>query len=225
MKVLLVEDEKNIADFIKEILESEKIPVTVSESVEKALKNNYPDDHDVIILDLMLEGKSGDALVESVRKAHSSIPILVLSALSQISKKVELLNLGADDYMTKPFDAEELIARVNALYRRHLESSSADEVIIDDLKFIRKQNKIIRGGRSEYLTKKEGEVLDLLIKNQGNVVRTEDLLLKVWQAKKGYHSNIVQATIRRLRKKIDSGFDHKFIRNVHGIGYMFVTES
>ncbi|MBD3328833.1 response regulator [Candidatus Peregrinibacteria bacterium] len=225
MKILLVEDEKNIADFIKEILESEKISVTTADSVEKALKNNYSDDHDVIILDLMLEGKSGDGLVESLRKAHSSIPILVLSALSQISKKVELLNLGADDYMTKPFDAEELIARVNALYRRHLESSSADEVIIDDLKFIRKQNKIIRGGRSEYLTKKEGEVLDLLIKNQGNVVRTEDLLLKVWQAKKGYHSNIVQATIRRLRKKVDSGFDHKFIRNVHGIGYMFVTES
>lgn len=222
MNVLLIEDEHKIASFIEQILESEQMSVTTCDSVEDAVSHGYPDRHDVIILDLMLRGKPGEYLVGSLRKSRNNIPILVLSALGQISKKIELLNLGADDYLTKPFDAEELIARVHALYRRYLETKQDLEMKLGDLIFYRKQNRVMRGGKEIFLTQKEGDVLDLLIRHQGKAVRTEDILMKVWQAKQGYHSNIVQATIRRLRKKIDDGFDYKLIRNIHGVGYMIV---
>ncbi|HLG25782.1 MAG TPA: response regulator transcription factor [Candidatus Gracilibacteria bacterium] len=222
MNILLVEDEEKIAAFIKQILEGENFHVTVCESVEDVLEKGHEDQHDLVILDLMFGGKPGEYLLQQMRKARSNIPVLVLSALGQISKKIEMLNLGADDYLTKPFDAQELIARINALYRRYLESEPADQKKYGDLIFARKQNKIMRGKKEEFLTKKEGDVLDMLIQHRGHAVRTEDILLKVWQAKRGYHSNIVQATIRRLRKKIDSGFTHKLIRNIHGIGYMIV---
>lgn len=220
MNVLLIEDEEKIAAFIEQVLESEKMEVTVCDSVEEAMGSNYPERHDIIILDLMLRGKPGEYLVNVLRKSRSNIPILVLSALGQINKKIELLNLGADDYLTKPFDAEELIARVNALYRRYLETKQDREMVLGDLVFYRKQNRAVRGDKEIFLTQKEGDVLDLLIRHQGKAVRTEDILMKVWQAKQGYHSNIVQATIRRLRKKIDDGFSHKLIRNIHGVGYM-----
>lgn len=222
MNVLLIEDENKIASFIEQVLESELMHVTTCDSIEEAVSHGYPERHDVIILDLMLRGKPGDYLVSSLRKSRNNIPILVLSALGQISKKIELLNLGADDYLTKPFDAEELIARVHALYRRYLETKHDKEMTLGDLIFYRKQNRAVRAGREIFLTQKEGDVLDLLIRHRGKAVRTEDILMKVWQAKQGYHSNIVQATIRRLRKKIDDGFKHKLIRNIHGVGYMIV---
>lgn len=220
MNILLVEDDQKIASFIRHVLESEKYSVTVCDSVESAIDDGFHEQNDLIILDLMLGGKPGEYLIEYVRKNRSTVPILVLSALSQISKKVAMLNLGADDYLTKPFDAQELIARVNALYRRYLDSERDENFVCGDLVFYRRQNKIERAGNEAYLTKKEGDVLDLLMQQKGKAVRGEDILMKVWQAKQGYHSNIVQATIRRLRKKIDSGHAYKLIRNIHGIGYM-----
>jgi two-component system copper resistance phosphate regulon response regulator CusR len=224
MKILLIEDEEKLATFVQQVLENEKMSVTVCDSVEVAIANGYHESNDLIILDLMLPGKPGDFLISTLRKARNNVPILVLSALTQIGKKIEMLNLGADDYLAKPFDAEELIARIYALYRRYLESKQDEKTSSGDVEFYRKQNKIIRAGREIFLTQKEGSVFDLLFRQEGKAVRTEDILMKVWHAKQGYHSNIVQATIRRLRKKIDSGFPHKLIRNIHGIGYMIMLE-
>ncbi len=175
-----------------------------------------------MILDFMLGGKSGDFLLRSVRKAGLNIPVIVVSALGQVNKKIEILNMGADDYLTKPFDPDELIARINALYRRHLEAKRKDQKKYGDLIFYHKQHKVRRSGKDIMLTKKEFEILRLLLQHEDQAVRTEDLLAKVWQAKLGYHSNVIQATIRRLRKKIDEGYSHKLIHSVHGVGYMFV---
>lgn len=219
MKILVIEDEEKIASFIQTVLKNEGNFVTVCDSIEKAAEHQYEGTHDLIVLDLMLRGKRGEFYVKEIRKKRLNIPILVLSALSRIEDKIELLNIGADDYMTKPFDAQELIARVNAMYRRYLQSERKDQLNYGDFSFYQKQNKVKREGKEIILTKKEGELLEFLLQNKGKTVRTEDIIRKIWGAKPTYHSNIVQATIRRLRKKMDTGFSHKLIENRHGIGY------
>jgi DNA-binding response OmpR family regulator len=223
MKILIVEDEEKIANFMQLILEKEGNLVTACDSMEEAEKHGYEMTHDLIILDLMLAGKRGETYVRNIRKKRQNVPILVVSALGRISNKIELLNLGADDYMTKPFDAEELVARVNALYRRSLQLEKKDSINHNDFVFYRKQNKIQREGKEIILTKKEGELLEFLLQNEGKTVRTEDIIRKLWGGKITYHSNVVHATIRRLRRKVDDDFEKKLIENHHGIGYCLTT--
>ncbi|QQR54833.1 response regulator transcription factor [Candidatus Peregrinibacteria bacterium] len=225
MKILLVEDEKQIADFIVDVLTKEGHSTTVSDSIDAVLKNKWASHHDVIVLDLMLaEGKRGEELVRALRKNKTTIPILVLSALGQISSKVELINMGADDYMTKPFDVQEFLARLNALYRRHLEKQSNALATYGDIRFHWKQGKVIRAGHEIQLTKKESDLLQFLLERKGEVVSFENILMRVWRAKVGYHSNVVQAVVRRLRKKLDTGFKHELIHNAHGVGYILKIE-
>ncbi len=222
MKVLIVEDEERISSRIKTILERESFEVKVFNNVEDVIRDNLASSFDLIVLDLMLPGVSGDTLVDSLRKSKSTIPILVLSSLRESNKKVRLLDKGADDYLSKPFDERELIARINALYRRHLSTAFKEMEEHNGISFHWKQNKITRNDVESLLTNKESSLLEFLLRNKGKVVRNDDILLKVWDRKPGYHSNLLQTTIRRLRKKIDDDFDHKLIRNVHGVGYMFV---
>lgn len=219
MHILLIEDEKDLVIFLRKILENAGNKVASFHSLEEFTQSGYEHNYDLALLDLMLPGKSGRELVKDLRKENIHIPILVLSAMDQAPTKTELLNLGADDYLAKPFNTEELLARVNALYRRSMDSSYGDEIAYQDLRFFRKQNKAVRGAKEILLTEKEGDLLQFLMQNQEKVIRTSDILRRVWEAKSGYHSNIVQATIRRLRQKVDRGFDHKLIHNVHGIGY------
>lgn len=227
MNVLVIEDQKELSSFLQIALEKEGMKVTVCESIEEVMENEYENSHDIIVLDLMLKGKRGEDLIVHLRnKKKSNIPILVLSALGQINTKIEAINKGADDYLTKPFHAQELVARLKALYRRYLETGFQDVESFGEFTFYRKQNIVKRGEKDISLTKKEGELLELLIRNRGKTVPLDDILKKVWKAKAGYHSNIVQATVRRLRKKIDFGFEHKLIHNRHGIGYaLFLPNS
>ncbi|MCC6643677.1 response regulator transcription factor [Candidatus Peregrinibacteria bacterium] len=222
MRILVVEDEKKIADFIKEILEAEGNEVTLSTSTEEVLEHNYVSSHDLMILDLMLSGKQGGLdLVKMLKKDRTGIPIIVLTALNQINTKVELFNAGVDDYLTKPFEALELLARIKSVYRRYLEGRIENEMVIDDMIFQRKEHLVIRAGKKIFLTVKECELLCFLIENAGKIVRSEDILKRVWNTRVGFHSNILQATVRRLRKKLDDGFEKKYIKNVHGVGYCF----
>ncbi len=126
------------------------------------------------------------------------------------------------DFMTKPFDMNELLARIKAVYRRYLEKEYKDQENYGDIAFFWKQNKIVRSDKTIDLTQKEGALLKFLLQNRNRTVRNEDILSKVWEARVGFHSNVIQSTVRRLRKKIDSDFDHKLIRNVHGVGYTLV---
>jgi DNA-binding response OmpR family regulator len=220
MKILVVEDEEKISGFIKEVLETESNKVIVCKSLDEVMAHHYYKMVDLIILDLMLEGRgNGLELVKYLKKEKIQLPVIVLTALQQISTKIDLLNAGADDYLTKPFDAGELLARIKSVYRRYLDAHIDDKVDIADLVFQRRENVAVRGGKKILLTPKEGELLMFLTQNVGKVVRNEDILKKVWDTRMGFHSNIVQATIRRLRKKIDEGHEKKLIRNVHGIGY------
>lgn len=220
MNILLIEDESKLSLFLKRVLESKKYTVMCAESVETARRENFIASADLLILDLMLPGESGRSFLQYLRKSNIDLPVLVLSAKDFVSTKVTVLEEGADDYLTKPFSADELLARVHALRRRYVTKTVEDEIVIDDFTFSRTQNRARRGGRDIFLTKKEADVLSFLITHRGKAVRNEDILVKVWHTKTDYHSNIVQATIRRLRKKIDDGFSYKLIRNIHGVGYM-----
>lgn len=220
MRILLIEDEQKIADFIKEVLENDGEQVTYCRSVEEVQKNHYANTHDLIILDLMLPGMGGLDYVRLLRKGRNTIPVIVLSALNQISSKVDLFNAGADDYLTKPFEALELLTRIKSVYRRQVKIDKVEDVKVGELIFHRRQNQVVRGDKVSKLTAKEGDLLMLLIYNCGKVVRNEDILSTVWNTKRGFHSNILQSTVRRLRKKIDEGFEKAYIKNIHGVGYM-----
>ncbi len=219
MKVLIIEDEEQLSQLVKQVVEKEGNVVTCVDSIEEALQKNYQYTHDIVILDLMLVGKRGEYFVQEVRKNRLSIPILVMSALQTTSSKIELLNIGADDYLTKPFDSNELIARLNSLYRRSLNISQKEEMAFEKLTYLTGSNRVKIGDQEIKLTKKEGELLEILISNHGKTVRAEDLIRKLWGSKVSYHSNVLQACVRRLRKKIESGERPELIINHHGIGY------
>lgn len=222
MRVLVVEDELKIAEFIRSVLETDGNQVTLATSVEEVLDHNYEHSHDLLILDLMLAGKQGGLdLVKKLKKERVKVPIIVLTALNQIGTKVDLFNAGVDDYITKPFDALELMARVKSVYRRYLDGRIENEIEVGDFVFQRKENLVLRNGEKIPLTVKEGELLLFLVENAGKVVRSEDILKRIWNTRVGFHSNILQATIRRLRKKLDAKSLQKYIKNVHGVGYTF----
>ena len=223
MNILLIEDESKLSLFLKRVLESKNHTVTCCESVEAARRGNFIESSDLLILDLMLPGESGRSFLQYIRKMGHTLPILVLSAKDFVATKISLLEEGADDYLTKPFNADELLARIHALKRRYAGKKISNELKVDDLTFYRKQNRARRGGKDIFLTKKEADVLSFLVSHRGKAVQNEDILAKVWHTKTDYHSNVVQATIRRLRKKVDEGFRHKLIRNIHGVGYMIVA--
>jgi len=224
MKILIIEDEEKIAHYLKQILEMEKNQVTLSSSIEEVFKKQYEQSHDLIILDLMLTGKPGIELLKQLKKQKVEIPVLVLTALNQISTKVEIFNAGADDYMTKPFAAAELMVRIKNIYRRHLNIEKKDQIIFGDMVFYRKENKAIRREQVINLTAKESELLLFLLINKGKTIRNDDIIKRVWNTNASFHSNIIQATVRRLRKKIDSNFEEKYIKNVHGLGYSISCE-
>lgn len=222
MRILLIEDEDKIADFVKGVLEDERYKTIVSKSAEEVLEKGYYKLADLIILDLMLDGKIGGLeLVKQLKKLKVKIPIIVLTALNQIGTKIDLFNAGVDDYLTKPFEALELLARVKTVYRRYLDINKESEKIkIDEMVFDWKENRLIHNDEHIFLTPKESEVLLFLIENKGKVLRNEDLLKKVWETKVGFHSNILQSTIRRLRTKLKLAGQDELIRNVHGVGYV-----
>jgi DNA-binding response OmpR family regulator len=224
MNILVVEDNKELAEFLKFVLEEKGNKVVTCESVEEVLeKGQDKSAHDLIILDLMLKGKRGENLIRELKRQKSNIPILVLSALGDTHTKVQMINMGADDYLTKPFNTEELLARLKSLYRRYLQIGVQDRERFKDFAFFRKQNRLMRGKKIIYLTGKECEVFEMLLRNKNQVVPLIDLL-KIWDTEPGYHSNIVQSVVRRLRKKVDLGYTTKLIHTKHGIGYCLIVE-
>lgn len=222
MKILLIEDNRELADLIGNILRQDNYKVTTCYSIKKALETGMEFNHDLIILDLLFPDEKGEDFVAELRKKKNNIPILVLSVLSEVESKIDLLKLGVDDYMTKPFNSQELLARIKSLWRRCMDMTFDDKESYGDIMFYWKQNKMNREGKEIFFTKKEGKLLRLLVANRGEIVRREDILKKIWQMDSKHHSNVIQSTIRRLRKHIDHGFSPKMIHNVHGIGYRIV---
>ena len=219
MRLLVIEDEKEILKFLKPALEAECFVVDTSldgeEGFNLALTNNY----DLIILDNMLPHKSGLEICKGIRAAGKKTPIIILSALVDTNKKIELLNAGADDYLTKPFSFRELIARIRTILRRP-EEIAEDVMRIDDLELDSKRNEVKRDEKEINLTRKEFILLEYLMRNRGCVLSRGMIMEHVWDMNGDPFSNTIEAHILSLRKKLKTKENQKeLIQTIPGRGY------
>ncbi|MEA1963151.1 MAG: response regulator transcription factor [Patescibacteria group bacterium] len=218
MRILVVEDEKNICDFLKKSLESECYAVDTAADGEKGLEMIRGGNYNIVILDNNMPKKTGLEVCEEVRVEKNNIPILMLSVQSETTTKVDLLNAGADDYLTKPFSIDELQARIKTLLRRP--KVIADEILkIDDLSLDIDRHSVKRGKKEISLTKKEFTLLAYLLKNIGIVLSRSMIMEHVWDMNVDPFSNTIESHIMSLRKKINLPKHKKLIHTVSGRGY------
>jgi two-component system copper resistance phosphate regulon response regulator CusR len=223
MRILVVEDEKRLAEFIKNGLEEQKYSVDVAHDGENAEYLAMTNEYDLIVLDILLPKKNGWEVCESLRNAGIDIPILMLSALSEVSDKIKGLDKGADDYLTKPFVIAELVARAKALLRRS-HKVSQPVIKIHDLELDTSARKVLRAGREILLTNKEFALLEYLILNKNKVITRTMISEHVWDIHFDAGSNVIDVIINFLRKKIETEGEEKIIQTIRGAGYMIKDE-
>lgn len=225
--ILVVDDEKDLAQGLKYNLELEDYDVLLAHDGEEALQKIDSDNPDLVLMDVMMPGMNGLKALQVLREKGNRVPVIMLTAKSQQEDKVTGLQIGADDYVTKPFGIEELMARVRALLRRAKPDTEPAAEIFDfgDLSVDFKRYVVIRDGEEHGLSKFESEILRFLIAHKDEVVTRKDLLSKVWGYTNLPTTRTVDNHIARLRKKVESVADHpKRILTMHGIGYCFVTK-
>jgi DNA-binding response OmpR family regulator len=218
MRILVVEDDPKINDFLKISLESEYFVVDTVRDGEKGYYLAMTNEYDIIILDFMLPGKLGLEICKELRTNGIQTPIIGLSVKSETVNKVGFLNAGADDYLTKPFSFEELIARIQALLRRP-QSIESNIVEIGGVELDSQKHIVRKDGKEIYLTRKEFLLLEYLMKNHGTVLSRGMILEHVWDMNADPFSNTIETHIMTLRRKIDSEQSLKLIRTVPGVGY------
>lgn len=227
--ILIAEDDNNIRQGIIDTLESEDYNVTGVSNGKDAVKQFYQNTFDLVILDIMMPQKNGYDVLMEIRAKNKTVPVLMLSAKSEEIDKVMGLNLGADDYITKPFGIFELLARIKAALRRADISTSQEKpsecpdifsfgnAVVDSKKFIIKSN-----GEEIEITNRELEIMKLFFRNQGQVIKRDELLNEVWGVEYYKTTRTLDQHIAMLRKKIENKpSDPKFIKTVHGIGYRY----
>ncbi len=219
MRVLVVEDEKKTASFIRKALSAEGFAVEVAHDGSDGLIVANGDSFDAIVLDIMLPGRDGLSVLRNLRERKNKTPVLLLSARGEVNERVDGLNAGADDYLAKPFALAELIARVRALTRRN-NDSSATLLQIGDLKLDLLTHQARRGEASIELTTREVRLLEYLMRSHGRICGRMAILENVWDYNFDPGTNIVDVYIRRLREKIDNGFEPKLLHTVRGAGYV-----
>lgn len=215
--MLVVEDNQDLQQYLKEILIDAGYSVhTASDGVLalNMLKKMQPD---LVILDLGLPNISGEAVCAEIRKKYPDVPIIILTARGDTSDVVKGLNLGADDYITKPFVGDELIARIKARLRNH--GSTEATLTLGDLVLDTKTLEVKRGGKTIQLTPKEFELLKYLMSNQGRILTREMILNRIWLYSPDVETRVVDVYMGYLRKKIDTGFNKPLIHSVRGFGY------
>ena len=219
MRILLVEDEKKIASFIKRGLREEHYVVDVVGNSEDALWGIKTNLYDLIILDIMLPDRSGVSLCRELRREKIDIPVLMLTAKDRIKDRVLGLNAGADDYLTKPFAFEELLARIRALLRRkRVDKTSILKVA--DLELDQLTHKVKRAGKELKLTNKEYALLEYLTINANQVITRTMISEHVWNENFDSFTNVIDVHINYLRNKIDKGFEKQLIHTIRGTGYI-----
>jgi len=218
MRILIVEDEKRIQDFLSRGLESGGYAVDVAGDGNTAIELVHSTEYDLIILDLMLPDTDGLSVLQKIRNRKSSPPVLILSARDAVDDRVKGLELGADDYLTKPFAFVELLARVRALLRRG--QPTPERLQVGDLALDCIRRKVTRQNENVELAPKEFSILEYLMRNRGRPLSRTMIVEHVWDMDYDGLTNIVDVYIRHLRSKIDDKFPVKMIHTVRGIGYM-----
>ncbi|MDM5297633.1 response regulator transcription factor [Bacillus pumilus] len=220
-KILVVEDEKKIARVLSLELEYEGYEVTVKDTGMKGLQALEKESFDLVLLDVMLPELSGLEVLRRVRKTNLATPIILITARGSVPDKVSGLDLGANDYITKPFEIEELLARIRAQLRFQISKEENDtELSLADLTVNEKTREIQRGDQMIELTPREYDLLVHLLKHQQQVLTRDQLLTAVWGFDYFGDTNVVDVYIRYLRKKIDYPFEQQLIHTVRGVGYV-----
>lgn len=224
MRVLVVEDEKKTGQFIRKALQTEGFAVDVCLDGDGALAAASATPFDAMVLDIMLPGRDGLSVLRQLRERKNTTPVLLLSARGEVNERVEGLNAGADDYLPKPFELAELIARVRALTRRGADSKST-VLRVADLTLDTLKHQAHRGASTIELTIREYRLLEFLMRSADRLCGRMMILEKVWDYGFDPGTNLVDVYIRRLREKIDAGFEPKLLHTVRGAGYVLKTPS
>ena len=220
MHILVIEDDERIASNIKKLLESTGFQATVAPNGEEGLYQSEEETYDVIILDLMLPDQDGIEICKKIRQKKNTTPIIMLTAKSQLENKIEGLNVGADDYLTKPFESKELLARIKALIRRKSGKTQSPLIKISRLEINTNTTAVKLNGNIIPLAPKEYALLEYLAINKGKVIDRMTLLHHVWGEDIDEFSNTIDVHIRYLRQKIDDNQEKKLIQTVKNKGYM-----
>jgi len=219
MRILIIEDEKKVASFIKKGLEEEYFVADIAGDGREGLKLAVSEEYDIIIMDIMLPYMDGITLIKEIRKREISTPVLMLTVNDSVKDKVEGLDAGADDYLTKPFAFGELIARLRALLRRN-ENSKTSKLIVGDLVLDLQSHRVFRNNQEIILTPKEYSILEYLMRNSKKVISRTKLIEHVYDYHFDTETNIIDVYINKVRSKIDTNFEKPLIHTIRGIGYV-----
>ncbi len=223
MRVLVIEDEAKVAAFIRRALEEEGYAVDHAADGKQGLDLGETAVYDLIVLDLMLPGLPGLEVLKALRRRKITSPVLILTARTQVDQKVRGLDAGADDYLTKPFAIEELLARTRALLRRGIGEASG-VLQVDDLILNPATREVTRGGQRIELTVKEYALLEYFMRNAGRVLTRPMIAEHVWNLDFDTFTNVIDVYVNYLRNKVDRGWPKKLIHTVRGSGYVLKVE-
>jgi len=222
MEILIAEDDEQIANSLKKNFTEEGNHVMIAKDGEEAIHYSDSIFFDIILLDWRMPKVSGIEVCCHIRERGSKVPIILLTALSQVKNKVEALNLCADDYITKPFSFDELNARINAVIRRY--QSNSNELIFNDITLDLIGRKVSTPRGEIYLTSKEFELLKYFILHKGSIMSKEDICKEVWDLEFVPSTNIIEATVKNLRRKLEENNEKNLIKSIYGEGYLFIAE-
>ncbi|MDP2433265.1 MAG: heavy metal response regulator transcription factor [Pseudomonadota bacterium] len=220
MKILIVEDEPKTGDYLRQGLSEAGLNTDLARDGNDGLHLALAGDYDLIILDVMLPGLNGWQVLEALRRAGHGMPVLFLTARDQVDDRVKGLELGADDYLVKPFAFAELLARVRTLLRRGRAAPEATSLQLADLEIDFLRRRVSRAGQRIDLTAKEFALLELFARRPGEVLPRTLIAAQVWDMNFDSDTNVVEVAVRRLRAKVDDSFEPKLIRTVRGMGYV-----
>lgn len=223
MRILVIEDEAKVASFIRRALEEESAAVDLCSDGEQGMEWALSGSYDLIVLDLMLPSMPGLEILKRIRKEGLQTPVLILTARSQVDQKVQGLDAGADDYLTKPFAIEELLARVRVLLRRGT-GEAKGTLQVDDLVLNPASREVTRGGQRIDLTSKEYALLEYFMRNAGRVLTRPMIAEHVWNLDFDTYTNVIDVYVNYLRNKVDKGYQRKLIHTVRGSGYVLRTD-
>ena len=225
MKILIVEDEQKTGDYLKQGLSEASFVVDLVRDGVDGRHSALSEDYDLIVLDVMLPGLDGWGVLRAIRAAGKTMPVLFLTARDQVEDRVRGLELGADDYLVKPFAFSELLARVRSLLRRG-KAREAEVLKAADLELDLLRRRVTRAGRRIELTAKEFALMELLLRRRGEVLPRSLIASQIWDMNFDSDTNVIEVAVRRLRAKVDDDFEPKLIVTVRGMGYVLeVPES